>query len=667
MLTSQQCARYLFLLFTTIYLLFSAFTIIPGYVLNDEAIYHLMVRNVAETGGFEIWNGYQEFPSPELVPTFTSVHKQRLVAQYPYLYPFLCLPYYRLWGYRGMLWLNVCALPGIVFFCYATAQKLFHDRRLALNACCFLIFATFIYEYTQASLPHVTTTLFLMSAFFLFVRRLRCAPVNNPGTQHYLDSHTFYSHSFCAGFLIGLAMGIRLDACFFLPALALPLMFLRPWRPKPALAVCVGASPGIVLLSITNAIKFGKFSFLSYGYGGLMLAWHLSFVWWSATALVVAWILTRRPVLVRLRQFLPQMIILVIAGTIGVLFMFPQFGVSIGNRANAICQLVIDFRIRHAQNIGEFIRFFQHPGMLIESMEGLKKSLLQSCPYLVVLIVPLLHIVRRNREWFPLSLLFSVPFVFISFYAYYAWHGGESLNLRYVVPIFPFTSILAAHAWRELTHSLHWRWEWIALAVCLISGIFYFIFFRPCFQALEQQEFLYLTLPLILAFLLAFSLSLRFFRSLSHFAVVLFIVAICWSGLVEFLYDYPRVRQVRQRTFDIATQTTALFADDAILFSPEPFPFFRLITRDRMRVANPELDDFSSFPALLTFHLNQGRAVYGAFSPEQWSMFKKSSMLDPMRYKVIPLGYFSGIVGEIRRQEADTQADDETYYPDPLL
>jgi hypothetical protein len=358
---------------------------------------------------------------------------------------------------------------------------------------------------------------------------------------------------------------------------------------------------------------------------------------------------------------------LIIAGTIGALFIFPQVGISVAKRANAIGQLLIDFRIRHAQSPGEFIRFYQHPGMLIESMEGLKKSLLQSCPYLVGLIIPLLHIVRRDRKWFPLLLLFSIPLAFISFYAYYAWHGGESLNLRYFVPIFPFTSILAAYAWRELTHGLRRRWKGNVPVVGLISGTFWFIFFRSRFQTLEQQEFLYLTLPLIFALLLVLFIFLRHFRSLSYLAVVLLLVAICWSGLVEFFYDYPRARRVRQRTLDIATQTALFTADNAIMFSTEPFPFFRLIERNRMRVANPELDAFSSFPALLAFHLDQGRAVYGAFSSEQWSRLKKSGMLDPRRDKVIPLGYFSGIVGEIRRQEIDAQADDETYYSDPLL
>ena len=134
---------------------------------------------------------------------------------------------------------------------------------------------------------------------------------------------------------------------------------------------------------------------------------------------------------------------------------------------------------------------------------------------------------------------------------------------------------------------------------------------------------------------------------ISNLAVSIMLITMLWAGLVEFFYDYPRARRVRRRSLEIASQTAKLVSDNAILFTTEPFPFFRLIERDRMRIANPAEDKFQSFPELLAFHLSSGHSVYAAFEPEQWGALRKQGIIDPGRYKVIPIGYSSGILGQI--------------------
>ncbi|MDL1983384.1 MAG: hypothetical protein LWX54_04215 [Deltaproteobacteria bacterium] len=128
------------------HILISVFTIIPGYISIDEITYHRMTKSFSESGGLEIWNGYREYPSPELETRFIFARNGRLVSQYPYLFPVLSTPFYRILGYRGLFFINVIAFVGIVFFCYAIARKLFQDRNLALNSCFILIFATFSWE-----------------------------------------------------------------------------------------------------------------------------------------------------------------------------------------------------------------------------------------------------------------------------------------------------------------------------------------------------------------------------------------------------------------------------------------------------------------------------------------------------------------------------------------
>ena len=75
---------------------------------------------------------------------------------------------------------------------------------------------------------------------------------------------------------------------------------------------------------------------------------------------------------------------------------------------------------------------------------ALKKSILQGLPYLVILAIPIWTLIRDPRHRLAIAMLFQVPAGYIGFYSYFAWHGGISLNLRYFVPVLPFTSILTA-------------------------------------------------------------------------------------------------------------------------------------------------------------------------------------------------------------------------------
>ena len=121
-------------------------TIVPGYLVIDEIFYHWMAKNFSESYSLGIWNGYEEFQSPELVhPTF-RIQDGRLVSPWPNMFPILVLPLYRLWGVFGLFVANSVAFLGLVAVCFAAAKRLSHDIDLALNACFILILATFAWN-----------------------------------------------------------------------------------------------------------------------------------------------------------------------------------------------------------------------------------------------------------------------------------------------------------------------------------------------------------------------------------------------------------------------------------------------------------------------------------------------------------------------------------------
>ncbi|MCK4620446.1 MAG: phospholipid carrier-dependent glycosyltransferase, partial [Desulfobacterales bacterium] len=408
----------------------------------------------------------------------------RLVSQYPYLFPVLSTPFYRIWGYRGLFFINVIAFAGIVFFCYAIARKLFQDRNLALNSCFILIFATFSWEYSQAAWPHATATFFHIATFYIFV----CSFYAKTGRVAFLLA-------LASGFITGFAMGIRLDSIFVLPCLIIPFLFLKPYRPLPAFATCIGALPGLVILTATNYAKFGVLSPFSYGRSieASELKRYLPFAVLGILTIVISWVLTRRPVISTLRRYKRTAIITTIL-LITVLAIIPQVRTEVGNSLNGAYQLIVDLRVRDL-DIREGALLRSEGGGMVY-IDGLKKSLLQSCPYLVVLLLPFLRIIRNDKESVQLTILFLVPVAFIGFYAYHnGWHGGLCMNLRYFIPILPFTSMLSAYAWREMSGNINLNWG----RMCLLTTFLFAILFLTTLNGVDAQEFPFLTLPLLLA------------------------------------------------------------------------------------------------------------------------------------------------------------------------
>ena len=124
---------------------FTLFVTVPGYISVDEGTYHMMVKNFAGSGTLEIWNGYDELSSIELQAAgHLRTHNGRLISQYPYLYAVLATPFYWIFGYRGLFFVNSIAFFVAVLVSYALARSLFEDRKLALNSCFILVLATYL-------------------------------------------------------------------------------------------------------------------------------------------------------------------------------------------------------------------------------------------------------------------------------------------------------------------------------------------------------------------------------------------------------------------------------------------------------------------------------------------------------------------------------------------
>jgi hypothetical protein len=584
----------------------SLFFAAGGHISVDEGVYHMMAQSFSSAGSLSVWNGYEEFPSPELTLPMLRAHGGQLFPQYPPFATVLAAPLYRLAGYQGLYILNAVSFIGTVGLSLLIARALFRDLGLALNACLILILATYAWQYSQVAWPHALSMLFVMGAVYCAVASFQAS-----------GKHNSLLLAMAAGLVAGFGTGVRLDVSFVLPALLLPLAFMTPWRPWHALAVCIGTAPGLAVLAVANSIKFGVVSPFSYGLAGSGAASSLlpylpvMFVGLAATATL--WTATRpwgRSWLAshRLGAGLGAALLLIALG------LTPVGWQMVSRLANGAYLLLVDLRIRDL-GIAEGGLSRGPSGSMIY-LGGLKKALLQSCPYLIVLVLPLAVLARGRKDGFALGLLFLVPAVYVAAFSYFAWHGGQAFNLRYFVPILPFTSILTAYAWREATRDLSHRWRRAAFAAGLSTIVLYLFLAARREPTLAQQESIVLTMPLVIALAISALLMARrlgggkLWTSLQGMTGVALAIGLAWAGVVALTYDAPRAHLWRKQRADFARNLAPHIESDSILFVPNGDRFYSLLEGRRLRLATPDYDNYRDFRALVDFHLEAGRPVY---------------------------------------------------------
>jgi Dolichyl-phosphate-mannose-protein mannosyltransferase len=638
----------IFLLAAQLFVTF--FVTVPGYLSIDEAIYHWTVRDFASTGGFEIWNGYGEFPSVELAHTFLRVHAGRPVSQYPYLFPLLSLPFYYMAGYFGLFVLNSFSFVGLILLCIATTKRLFGDYDLALNSALILVLGTFAWEYSQAAWPHSTSLFISMAAFYLFVRAYRSE-----------KSRTVLGFALLAGIVAGFAPGIRLDAVLVLPCLILPFLFSRPWRPVEAATLLVGAVPGLAVLTATNYIKFDVMTPFSYGtshagYGQSIPGAPVVIV---ALALALAWVATRSAVVSFLRSRLGRkgsvMAVIVFGAVVPIaVLMNPAVRAKSVETARTAYTSLVDIRSVDSDLRLPAMHRSQGGGVIYGGSH--KKALLQSLPYLVILILPILSLARTKRDLPQLIVLSLVPVLTIGFYSFFVYgYGGLCLNYRFFLPALPFIAILTAYSLRELTLEDGAPFGYVVGLLIAGTTILTFLFLsRKVFVTVHDLEFPLLVVPLFIAGILLptlvvhWGLRLMGVRVLRTAVWVLVVISIAWAGSVAFYYDYPQHQRIRARNFLMGEKVLKAIPSDSLFFTaPYIDPFMRLIEGDRIRIGLPVQDRFKDFFPLVDFHLVAGRRVFAVFRADLWERIGQQGP-SPYRIRLSPKPLLPGtFLGEI--------------------
>ncbi len=603
-----------------------------GYLGNDEAIYHLMTSSLIHEGKLFVWNGFEEFPSLELRLPQTRIYNGHLYPQYPVFFAVLASPFVAVLGFKGFYLLNAIALLATVVLCHRLAKALFGDADLAANACLIFLFATYAWEYGQAARPHAVSVCLVTLSAYLAIVAYRSSALRNATAV-----------ALGAGLVAGLGVGVRLDTVLVLPAIIVPFLLARPWRPREALAIGIGAVPALAILALTNDLKFGVLSPLSYGAlpsPANVLASYVPIAILGVGGLAVIWLMTRQ--FGRDGRRTTRMILVggsVLMAGAGV-FLLDLWDYVL-RLASGAYWLLVDFGIGETEALPPDAS--RGPAGTFLYSGGVKKALLQSCPYLAALAIPAAALARGAEDRSQLGLLFLVPGAFVIVYAYsvWLWHGDSAWpNTRFLLPVLPFTSILVAWAWRALNRGLSSRRSWPRLTVAAATT---FVFLTllvlsettgESVVSLAVQEIMFRAIPLAI-FVASLGLIMTVVISgdaawpgLRGAAGPVLVAAFVWSGLTAFNGDYLRAFAVRQARAEVTASLTRVVEPDSILFTNAPIAFHRLLLERRVRIASPWRDQFHDFHALRAFHSERGRAIYVWLDPGMEEAVRDQRLFD---------------------------------------
>ena len=426
----------------------------PGPLSIDEVLYQWMARSAAEGHPLTVANGYGELPSPELATVdYMRTAGGRLTVQYPLLFPLLAAPLYALAGLLGVFLLNALAFAGVLVLTWRIGIRLLEDARAALAGVAILALGTFAWDYAMAAWPHMAVLLLELAAFERMLAALDAGRTDASEVQAARATAI-------AGLLLGIAVGFRRDAVFFLPVVVLPLLFASPPRARTLSALAAGVLPPLALLGWLNWLRWGSWSPLSYGrvepqeFRVLALVGALGLVGITALALPP---LRRRATAALIAR--PRGAALAAAVLVLLLFALPQTAPWMLRMLDGVESLLFDLRGSATEVAGGQLFYFA-----VLYAGGLKKSLLQSLPWLPLLFVTAAlawHDPPRRR---PYALLLFPAAVYIGVQVFLNRHGGMSLNLRYYLPALPFLSLLGADALRVAWAHRGSRGRWASRA-----------------------------------------------------------------------------------------------------------------------------------------------------------------------------------------------------------
>jgi hypothetical protein len=581
----------------------------------DEAVQQKQIMSLLQAGEFAVSNGYEIYPSPMLTLAVLLPKSGLLMSQYPPFYAVLASPFYWALGLQGLVVLNALAFMASVFFLYRFAMLLSADRTLAIDACLVFALATYIWEYALGVWPHaVSVFLIVLASYFVVL------------AGHRATASSRALLSLVGGVTVGLVVGVRLDSIFVLPGLGLAILLLPPARALRLASFAVGLLAVLLLLSAINDVRFGEFSPLTYGRvgGNLNLLTYLPLLLpglalWGLLAFFGQ--AKGRRWMASHARVCAIAAVLVIGGAL----LVEPMRTMLWRLFSGAWTILVD--LRSLPLGGEAPGQLRSPDGGVYYATALKKALLQSCPYLVLGLLPLIT-ERKKPGYEHIIWLFVVVAGFLGIFSYMRWHGGMAFNMRYLLGALPFAAILVAYALRELRQSISAGRNWAELAAGLIMLLAILAVLVAHGTPLVLERFLSVT-PLLLAAAMALAALYvligprRQGSAAARTTRVLAVMGLVWAAAMGLGYDFFASQKVRAFHYKLGALAAEVVPPDSLVIAVHPSFFFGLIGQDVV-LADPGIDEFESFEALAVNYLASGRRAFASIPDAELSRLERS-------------------------------------------
>ncbi len=418
-------------------LIIGALLVPPAPFIIDGGIYLDMARAMADHGALHIAANGNVEGAPALTKYLTHDVNGLVYPQYPSGYAFVAAPFYTAFGVRGLILMNALSAVVSIWLTWRIALTLYNEK-IARAAAFILLIATFFLSYAVSIWPQALSLTIGLGAIYTVILATQAT--------HQQNRALLFVGS---GLLIGAGIHIRVDAILIFPVVFfwLRLFALPQGRLGPVLIIA-GAAPLMFFAAWLNQVKFGAFTPLSYGPhdGADNIASYAPVIFAGTAVLIGIWLVNVPATLATIaakvsvkRFWCLAGITSVAVALIGWAFLWKIiYGVYV---------LIINLQAHDAYyQEGVDRNAFGH--LLFWGYA--KKALIQSLPFLPLVIMPIAGFLRgKNLAAVSLCLLaISAPVVF---YALNQWHGGGSYNMRYFMPALPFLSILSAAGLFQLT------------------------------------------------------------------------------------------------------------------------------------------------------------------------------------------------------------------------
>lgn len=466
-------------------------TSIDGVFTTDEDNYLVGVLGLKQ--GRLTVPGTEGLPPSRELLYFDPLDRWRLVSSTPVtpvappLYSFLALPFSYA-GWRGLILINVLSFLGTILLTFQIVRHHTKNTSAPWLAAGAFAFGSFGLEYAQGVWPHMLAV-FLCTAAFVLAGKARENSQLLPLVS--------------AGFLVGLAAGVRYQNVFFAGCLGLALLFFAKRRVFACFCYGIGLAVPLSISALINSLRIGSWNPISKGPGYITIN--------TFTRSNVATSLTEP------------------------LYVFWAKVIDM----SAHPALSKNMAREHAYAAKDAVS-----GAFLVLGDLTKKALLQSMPWVSLSLVAMVLAIfaLRNRSSingelrFAAMLVFPVLCMFAA--AGFVRFDGVCFNQRYFMELLPLVCISLALALDDLSIS---RSSFLVgvLSAIILAGITFLI--------LEWQvKFLaILKVPLAISTLLLIAWIVWKFRGQNIFLSYMLGMALAWSFAVHLLQDLPASRGVR--------------------------------------------------------------------------------------------------------------------------